>query len=775
MPMDYAATPQKPLKVLIVEDCESDEGLLVRLLERGGYATQHTRVETREEMTLALANNDWDMIIADFNMPAFDAPSALKVLQEADKDIPFIVVSGSIGEDAAVAMMKAGAHDYVMKDNLARLIPAVRRELAEAEVRRKNRQAEEALRQSEERYRALYEDNPSMYFTIKDDGRVLSVNRCGARELGYRPDELVGSPVLDVFYPEDREHVLASFEKCLQNPMQVFRWEFRKVRKDGSLLWVKEAARSVPQADGSMVVLVVCVDVTENKKAEEELRRLVTAIEQCAEAVFITDVSRIIRYVNPAFESISGYSKDEAVGRHIGILKSNRHTEAFYEETRNTLRNLEVWSGRVISRRKDGTTYEADATASPVRDASGDLIGYVIIHKDITDEVRMERQIRRTQKLEALGTLAGGIAHDFNNALTAVMGFSQMAHYKLPESSPIRSDIERVLQASLRASELVRQILTFSRKTEHEPKPVRMPPIINEVLGLLRPSLPATIQIRCELDPAAAENLIMADETQIHQILMNLATNAAHSMRKTGGILCIRLYGLEPDETLLGLNADLRPGQYVCLSVSDTGHGMESEVLDRIFDPYFTTKGPNQGTGLGLAVVQGIVRTHGAAINVWSEPGSGSVFDIFFPRVEGYAAPEASEAPPESIGSGSERILLVDDEELLTELVKEMLESIGYEVTALTESPKALELFRARPGSFDLIITDMTMPHLTGKDLAEEILKIRADIPVLLCTGYSDILNDKLAREAGICEVMMKPFTMADLDKAISRALAKKR
>ncbi|MGC9194666.1 MAG: PAS domain S-box protein [Syntrophobacteraceae bacterium] len=773
--MDYAATQKKPLRVLLVEDCESDEGLLVRLLERGGYATLHERVETFEEMTQALANNDWDMIIADFNMPAFDAPSALKVLQETKRDIPFIVVSGSIGEDAAVAMMKAGAHDYVMKDSLARLVPAVRRELSEAEVRRKNRQAEEALRESEERYRALYEDNPTMYFTIKSDGRVLSVNRCGAQELGYRVDELVGSPVIDVFYPEDREHVLTSFEKCLQNPMQVFHWEFRKVRKDGSLLWVKEAARSVPQADGSMVVLVVCEDVTENKKAEEELRRLVTAIEQCAEAIFITDVARIIRYVNPAFESISGYSKEEAVGRHIGILKSNRHGEAFYAEARNTLRRQEVWSGRVISRKKDGTTYEADATASPVKDAAGDLIGYVVIHKDITDEVRMERQIRQTQKLEALGTLAGGIAHDFNNVLTAVMGFSQMAHYKLPESSPIRNDIERVLQASARASELVRQILTFSRKTEHEPKPVRMAPIINEVLGLLRPSLPATIDIRCDIEAAAAENLIMADETQIHQILMNLATNAAHAMRKTGGTLSIRLYSLESDETLLGLSTDLRPGQYVCLSVSDTGRGMESEVLDRIFDPYFTTKGPNQGTGLGLAVVQGIVRAHGGAINVSSEPGSGAVFDVFFPRVEGYSAPEASQAAPDSIGCGSERILLVDDEELLTELVKEMLESIGYEVTALTESKKALELFQAKPGLFDLVITDMTMPNLTGKDLAEEILKIRADIPVLLCTGFSDILNDKLASEAGIREVLMKPFAMGDLVKAIGRALVKKR
>jgi CheY-like chemotaxis protein len=267
----------------------------------------------------------------------------------------------------------------------------------------------------------------------------------------------------------------------------------------------------------------------------------------------------------------------------------------------------------------------------------------------------------------------------------------------------------------------------------------------------------------------------MADETQIHQILMNLATNAAHAMRKAGGTLSIRLYSLEPDETLLGLNADLRPGQYVCLSVSDTGHGMESEILDRIFDPYFTTKGPNQGTGLGLAVVQGIVRTHGGAINVWSEPGSGAVFDVFFPRVKGYAPAEASETAPESIASGSERILLVDDEELLTELVKEMLESIGYEVTALTESTKALELFRAKPGLFDLVITDMTMPNLTGKDLAEEILKIRADIPVMLCTGFSDILNEKLAREAGICEVMMKPFALADLVKAIGRALAKKR
>ncbi len=760
------------LRVLIAEDSESDEELIVRLLERSGFALVHKRVQSAGALKEALLNSEWDIIIADFSMPGFDAISALGICREHCPDVPFLVVSGSIGEDTAVSMMRAGAHDYVMKDNLARLVPAVQRELQDAEVRRKNRRAEEALRESEERYRALYEDNPTAYFTMDAGGIVLSVNRFGAAELGYEVDELVGKPVIDIFCSEDRGLALRQFSLCLKNPLQVVRWESRKVRKDGTVLWFKEAARSVRRPDGNPVVLVVSEDVTERKSTEEERARLATAIEQCAEAIFITSTSWIIRYVNPAFEDISGYSREEIIGKHTRTILGNENSGAFWDKLARIMDDGDVWSGRLINRRKDGKVYEAEVTASPVRDKSGTIISYVTIHRDITNEVRLEKQLRHAQKMEAIGTLAGGISHDFNNILTAIIGFAQMARYKIPATNPVRHDLDRVIEAGARATDLVRQILTFSRKTEQEQRPVQIAAVVKEVLSLLRSSLPSTIEICCEIAIPPWESMVLADTTQIHQVLMNLSTNAAHAMRNTGGILTVKLTSTVADTSLISINPDLKPGPYICLSITDTGHGMEPQVLERIFDPYFTTKVPGEGTGLGLAVVDGIVKGGNGAISVASEPGKGTTFHVFWPQVSGDVQPESETASP--IPSGGERVLFVDDEILLVELGAEMLQTLGYRVTCRTDSTEALELFRSQPEAFDLVITDMTMPNLTGKDLARKIMEIRTDIPVILCTGFSELINEKKAKDEGISEFVMKPYVMKNLATAIRRALADK-
>lgn len=758
------------LRLLIVEDSESDAELIVRLLDRAGFILVHQRVQSEEEMKGALENSRWDIIIADFSMPRFDALSALRLCHEYCPDTPFLVVSGSIGEDTAVAMMKAGAHDYVMKDNLARLIPAVKRELGDAEVRRKNRLAEEALRESEERYRALYEDNPTMYFTTDANGTVLSVNRFGAEELGYGVEELVGKPVIDILCPEDREPTRRHFSLCLQNPMQVVRWESRKVRKDGTVLWFKEAARSVRRPDGHAVVLVVSEDITERKRTEEERVRLAAAIEQCVEAIFIMSTSWIIHYVNPAFENISGYSRHEIIGRHTSsILRSDNDGSTFYNELAKIMDSGDVWSGRLTNRRKDGKIYEAEVTVSPVRDKDGTIISYVTIHRDITREVRLEKQLRHAQKMEAIGTLAGGISHDFNNILTAIMGFAQMARYKIPGASPAIHDLDRVIEAGARATDLVRQILTFSRRTEQEQRPVETAGILKEALSLLRSSLPSTVEINCEIVIPPEESTVLADPTQIHQVLMNLCTNAAHAMRNTGGVLTIRLSSTVADSSLIYINPDLNAGPYVCLSVTDTGHGMRPEVLERIFDPYFTTKLPGEGTGLGLAVVDGIVKASNGAISVFSRLDEGTTFHVFLPQVGGDTQIETETLSP--IPAGGERILFVDDESLLVELGTEMLETLGYHVTSRSSSLEALELFRAQPEAFDLVITDMTMPGLTGKDLARQLMEIRADIPVILCTGFSEQINEKKSKEAGIREFVMKPYVVKHLATAIRRVL----
>jgi PAS domain S-box-containing protein len=511
-------------------------------------------------------------------------------------------------------------------------------------------------------------------------------------------------------------------------------------------------------------------EIIERKRAEEELLRLARAIEQAAEAVFMSDAQWLITYVNPAFERMTGYAKDEIIGQHTRILKSGSHDQEFYHQIRDILSRDNDWSGRITTRKKDGSVFEADTTVSSVRDQKDTIINYVGILRDVTHELKLERELRQSQKMEAIGTLAGGIAHDFNNILTAIVGYTDLALSRLSQDDEVTHDLERVQSASSRARELVNRILSFSRLSEQERRPVKIAPIVEEVLKLLRSTLPTTIEINQQIATYPDEDTVLADPTQIHQILMNLGTNAAHAMRAEGGVFSVSLSDIEVDESLVALYPGLRQGPCVRLTVSDTGHGMEAGVKERIFDPYFTTKKAGEGTGMGLAVVRGIIKNLGGAISVYSEPGQGTTFHIFLPKFEGEIEnPAVAEELPTG---GTERILFVDDEAMLAELGKELLESLGYSVTVPLNSREALDLFQSNPQAFDLVVTDMTMPGLTGKELAKELMSIRPDIPIILCTGFSELINEDQALQAGIKGYIMKPYAAKSLNKAIRRALA---
>lgn len=418
----------------------------------------------------------------------------------------------------------------------------------------------------------------------------------------------------------------------------------------------------------------------------------------------------------------------------------------------------------------DGKLHMIDFSLKPVLGPDGEVVMLIPEGRDITETKKLEQEIRQLHKMEAIGTLAGGIAHDFNNILTAIIGYTDMALRKLPDNDMAVHDLEQVQVASSRAKDLVSRILTFSRLGEHEVKPVKVSSIIDEVLKLLRSSLPATIEIQKQIDTSQYEDIVLADQTQLHQVLVNLGTNAAHAMRAEGGTLAISLSAIEVDATLRQLHPDLAPGPFVRLTVTDTGHGMTNAVKVRIFDPYFTTKEAGEGTGMGLALVQGIIKGHGGAISVYSEPGQGTAFHILLPRIQKFVAQGRVEDGP--LHGGTERILFVDDEEILSRMGCELLESLGYRVTATSSSLEALQLFKANPAAFDLVITDMTMPKLTGKQLAEKIFGVRPDIPIILCTGFCDLLNEKQAKEIGIREFVMKPYVLKGLDKTIRRALA---
>jgi CheY-like chemotaxis protein/anti-sigma regulatory factor (Ser/Thr protein kinase) len=371
--------------------------------------------------------------------------------------------------------------------------------------------------------------------------------------------------------------------------------------------------------------------------------------------------------------------------------------------------------------------------------------------------------------MEAIGTLAGGIAHDFNNILAPIIGYTELSLNMVSEDSRLGHNMKQVLLSANRAKDLVNQILTFSRKTKQERKPVQVSLIVKETLKLIRSSLPTTINIRQSLHVDTLDSTTMADPTQIHQVLMNLCTNAAHAMRAEGGTLTVILENVEIGPDSARVSPEMEPGPYIWLSVADTGYGMAEAVKRRIFDPYFTTKGPSEGTGLGLAVVYGIVKDLSGAIGVSSKPGKGTTFDVYFPRTK--KIPSSATDLPEPLVTGHGRVLVVDDEKSIVDMVKEMLETLGYEAVPRYSSVDALEAFRGRPESFDLVITDMTMPHMTGIGLAKEILMIRRQIPIILCTGFSDTVDGDKIKLLGIKELLMKPVSMRDLAMAVSKLL----
>jgi len=506
------------------------------------------------------------------------------------------------------------------------------------------------------------------------------------------------------------------------------------------------------------------------KEAEKKYRHL---LENLPQKIFHKDANSIYVSCN------ENYAKDLNINPEqiVGTTDFNYYSKELAEKYINDDRRI-IESGKsedIVEKYIVGLSeYWVHTIKTPIKDNSGQVTGVLGIFRDITDIKKMEdekavleTQLQQAQKMEAIGVLAGGIAHDFNNLLGIILGNTELALDDIPEWNPARHNMEEVLKASFRAKNVIRQLLSFSRKSEIIKKPVAIGPIIKESLNLMRSSLPTTIEIRKNISEDAST--VLADPTQIHQIIVNLCTNAAHAMDKNGGILEVSLDNLILDEKSALQYTDINIGHFVCLSVTDTGCGISPELKERIFDPYFTTKDVGKGSGMGLSVVHGIVKNHNGAIFVYSEPEKGSRFKILLPAIE-----EPEETQQEKIltlPTGSEKILFIDDEQALVDMGKQMLERLGYVVTIQTNPLEALDIFRCQPGIFDLIITDMTMPQMTGDKLTKEVLKIRSDMPIILCTGFSEKINQKNAIEIGIRKYIEKPLNSRELSMAIREVL----
>ena len=822
--MDLERNTSAKLQIMVVDDTPASLHLLACILSDEGYAVRPAR-SGRVAVDSALVDPP-DLILLDVAMPEEDGYQVCARLKADERtlSIPVIFVSARDETAAVVKGFAVGGVDYITKpfsasEVLARVkthlalrqlqrqmeMQNIRlqqeiceREQVEEELRRhkahledlvaestaglreinrelhfeieERKRAEEALRQSEQRFRSLVETTSDWVWEVDRSGVYTYVSPKVRDFLGYEPDEVLSKTPFDFMEPREAKRVAAFFQRAAESREPFAGLQNTGLRKDGRKIRIETSGVPILDAHGALLgYRGIDRDITGLKRVEEELRRLVTAIEQAAEGIVVADADGTIRFVNPAFERMTGYPRTEIIGRSIYDFGGSEQEETGRPKARDALHRGSAWSGRSALRRNDGTPYEAEITISPVRNESGDTVNYVSLHRDITREARLERELRQAQKMEAIGTLAGGIAHDFNNILMAICGYTEMTLYRLGEGTPERRNLDQVLKASRRAADLVSQILAFSRQAEHERKPVNIVPLVKETLKLLRSSLPSTIEIRQDLAVAENGGVILADPTQIHQVLMNLCANAAHAMRTRGGVLTVKLADRMADADVAMRHPQLKPGAYVCMTVSDTGHGIDEAILERIFDPYFTTKEPGKGTGLGLAVVQGIVKSCGGAVSVDSRPGLGSTFRIFLPKIDGKVAVETLGAEP--LPGGTERILFVDDEKSLADLGKDMLESLGYSVTTRTGSVDAWETFRTNPEAFDLLVTDMTMPIVTGMDLAGNVLSLRPDLPVILCTGFNETIDGERARQAGIREFVMKPYQLAILAGTVRRVL----
>ncbi len=633
------------------------------------------------------------------------------------------------------------------------------------------KKAAEHLKDSEERYRILCENAPIGIYYNDFYGKFLYGNKTAEEVIGYKREELVGKNFLKLKMISPKYFAKAAKILALNRlGKSTGPDEFTLTRKNGSAVIV-EINTEIITIKKEKVVLGMVNDITARQQAEAALQeseqKSQAVLEANPDPVIVYDIEGKVIYFNPAFTRVFGWSLEERIGKKMGDFVPEEN----WPETRMMIDKITVsgerFSGLETCRyTKEGNIIPVNISGSFYRDQEGHIAASVINLRDIREQKKIEAQLQQAQKMEAVGTLAGGIAHDFNNILAAIMGYTEIALYSVERETQLYKNLQRVFQAGNRAKNLVKQILTFTRQTEQERKPIQVKLIVNEALKLLRSSLPTTIEINRNIQ---SDGLVLADPTQIHQILMNLCTNADHAMRETGGTLGVKLESVELDADFTASLPDMKPGAYLNLTVSDTGCGMPPQVRERIFDPFFTTKGVGEGTGMGLSVVHGIAGSYGGTITVDSEPGQGSTFKVYLPIIERREEPQATKE--DSVPTGSERILFVDDEPALTNIGKLVLGSLGYNVETRTSSIEALELFKNQPDRFDLVITDMTMPNMTGEDLAQELMGIKPNIPIILCTGFSAKIDEQKASAMGIRAFVLKPIVRQKIATTVRKVL----
>jgi two-component system, cell cycle sensor histidine kinase and response regulator CckA len=637
------------------------------------------------------------------------------------------------------------------------------------------KEAQEELARTRARLEHLLVSSPAMVLSTEPSGHfaVTFISENVRRQLGYTVEEVLDDPGFwrTRLHPEDAPRVLLALEALAEAAVDPARQgdQYRFRHKDGSWRWLHDERRLVRDASGAPVELVASwVDVTEHRRAQEERARLSSVVEQSAEAIVITTTDGLIEYANPACERLTGYARAELIGQTPRVFKSGQHEPAFYRELWGALAAGQAWVGRFVNRRKDGTLFEAEAVISPVRDAAGRVVSYVGGMLDVTHEREIEAQLRQAQKMEIAGRLAGGVAHDFNNLLTVITCRSQLLVDRLPAESRERRDVELIEETAQRAGVLTRQLLAFSRKQVVVPRLLDVNAVVANIERMLRRLIGEDIELVTR--PAPGLGSVKADPGQLEQVILNLAVNSRDAM-PLGGRLTIETADVELGEADVRHQVDLRPGPYVMLTVSDTGCGIDAATRAHIFEPFFTTKGPEKGTGLGLSTVYGIVKQSDGHVAVDSEPGQGTTFRVYLPRVATAADALARGRGRPSPASGTETVLLAEDDHAVRHLAREILHGSGYTVLEAHNGADALDLSRGHAGPIHLLMTDVVMPQMSGRELAYRLTRERAETRVLFMSGYTNdaIIHHRVA--AADTMLIEKPFTPDALLRRVREAL----
>ena len=755
------------LQLLILEDVAADAELIEIELRKAKLNYEAVCVTTEKDFIGELDRHVPDGILSDFSMPQFDALAALEILRERKMAVPFVLVTGSQSEEVAVKCIKKGADDYILKESLRRLPSALQGAIAKRKAEREREQAEEALRQSGEYFRALIENSSDIITILNAKGKILFESPSIERILGYQTEELIGRTVFDLIHPNDVHEALAAFSGELQQVGAQNAIEYRFRHRDGSWRFLESISKNLlndPHVGG---LVVNSRDITERRRAEERIHEQAALLDKATDAIMALNLDGEITFWNSGAERLYGWRNDEVVNKsHESRLYSKENGPALHALSQ-TLREG-AWKGELGQMTKDGNEILVESRWTLVHDRDRNPKSILIINTDITEKKKLEAHILRAQRMESIGTLAGGIAHDLNNVLTPILMCIRVLREDMRDDSSRRL-LDTLESSAQRGANIVQQVLSFARGTEGERALFQIRHPINEVVKIAQETFPPSIVIQSHVPKELW--LIHGEATQIHQVIMNLLVNARDAAPH-GGTIKVEAQNAVIDESYARMQPDAQPGRYVVVTVTDSGTGIPPALVSRIFEPFFTTKPMGKGTGLGLSTALGIVRSHGGFINVYSEIGKGSAFKVYYPAAPEGATDEsvASSSGPVHVGNG-ELILIADDELAIREIIKVTLENHNYRVLTTTDGAEAVAALAQNKDEIALTIIDMAMPVMDGPAGMRALRTICPKIPILAISGrieYSQTLEDR--QEAPV-KFLAKPFTTEQLLHALHNIL----